>query len=70
MIRISVEVRSGAAFSSVAVQARSIEQALRIARARYAGHEVKVLFPIDPEAFFNVNPSSAAQLLASEDNEV
>ncbi len=52
MIRISVEVSSDAASFRAVVYAESIEQAVGIARARYPGCEVGVLFPIDPETFF------------------
>ncbi len=52
MIKISVEVHSGAIRSKATVRAESIEQAVDIAGAHYPGSEVRVLFPIDPEAFF------------------
>jgi hypothetical protein len=51
VIRISIEVGQGPHLK-VAVRARSIEQAVSIASARYPGKEVRVLFPIDPEEFF------------------
>lgn len=59
MIEVSIKVGSGAAHFSVAVRAESIRQALGIARAWYPGSEVRVLFPIDPEAFFAKNPAAA-----------
>jgi hypothetical protein len=49
MAKISVEVRSGAARFTVAVQARSIQQALDIAATRYPGNAVTVKLPIDQE---------------------
>ena len=52
MIKISIEVRSGAARFKVASQAESIEEALEIAKRYNSGKECKVVFPIDPEAFF------------------
>ncbi len=52
MIKISVEVHSGAIRSRAVVRAESIERAVDIASAHYPGSEVRVLFPIDPEAFF------------------
>ena len=52
MIRISVQVRSGAARFKVAVQAESIERALEIAARQNPGKECEVTFPIDPETFF------------------
>ena len=52
MIRISVEVGRGAARYKVAVQAESIERALKIVERQNPGCEAKVAFPIDPEVFF------------------
>ena len=52
MIRISVEVSSGAARFKVAVQAESIERALEIAARQNPGKACEVTFPIDPETFF------------------
>ena len=52
MVRISVEVRSGAARFKVMVQAESIEQAMEIAKRHNPGKECQVAFPLDPETFF------------------
>ena len=52
MIRVSIEVREGAALSRTAVQAESIPEAVSITRRRYPGRDVRVKFPIDPEDFF------------------
>jgi hypothetical protein len=52
MIRVSVEVYSGAARFRATVWAKSIECALSLVRARYPGGEARVIFPIEPEAFF------------------
>ena len=52
MIRISVQVSSGAARFRVSVEAESIERALEIAARQSPGKECKATFPIDPEAFF------------------
>ena len=52
MIRISVEVSSGAARFKVAVQAESIERALEIVARQNPGKACEVTFPIDPETFF------------------
>jgi hypothetical protein len=52
MVRISVEVKSGSAPSSVMVQAESIERALEIAKSNNPGKECWVTFPLDPETFF------------------
>jgi hypothetical protein len=56
MIRVSMEVREGAALSRTAVQAESIREAVSITRRRYPGRDVRVKFPIDPEDFFIENP--------------
>jgi hypothetical protein len=52
MIKISVEVCSGTARFRAAVWAQSIERAVSLVSARYPGCQAKVLFPIEPEAFF------------------
>jgi hypothetical protein len=60
MIRISVEVSSGAASIRVMVQAESIERALAIARRHHPGKECRVIFPLDPEMFFVRDPVEGA----------
>ncbi len=52
MIKVSVEVREGAAFSRVAVQADTISRAVSIMKGCHPGRDVRVVFPIDPEDFF------------------
>ena len=52
MIKISIEVKSGATGFKVAVQAESIEGALEIVKRYNAGKECAVVFPISPEGFF------------------
>ena len=52
MIRISVKVGRGAARYTVAVQAESIERALKIVERHNPDCEAKIAFPIDPEVFF------------------
>jgi hypothetical protein len=52
MIRVSVEVLSGAASFRAVVWAESIEQALNLVKAHYPGGEARVVFPITPETFF------------------
>ncbi len=56
MIRVSVEVGSGTARFSVAVRAENIQQAIGIVETRYPGGDVRVVHPIDPEAFFIKEP--------------
>jgi hypothetical protein len=52
MVRISIQVSSGAARFRVMVQAESIERALEIAHRHNPAAECEVSFPIAPEAFF------------------
>ena len=57
MIKVSMEVRDGAALSRATVQAESIPEAVSIIRGRYPGREVRVIFPIDAENFFIEGPA-------------
>ncbi len=52
MICVSVEVREDALTYRVRVTTSSIERALEIMREGNPGRSVRLLFPIDPEAFF------------------
>lgn len=52
MVKVSVEIRNGAARFNVAVRAESIRQAMSIVGGRYPGGDVRVKFPIDQESFF------------------
>ena len=52
MVKVSIEVRSGAARFCVGVRAESIERAVSLVETRFPGRNVKVSFPIDPEGFF------------------
>ena len=52
VIRVTVEIRGGALTYRVRVTAPSIERALEIAGDGMPGRQVRLLFPIDPEAFF------------------
>jgi hypothetical protein len=57
MIKVSMEVREGAALSRTTVQAESIQEAVNITRERYPGCDVRVIFPIDAEDFFIESPA-------------
>jgi hypothetical protein len=57
MIRVSMEVREGAALSRTTVQAESLREAVSITRRRYPARDVRVKFPIDPEDFFIEGPA-------------
>jgi hypothetical protein len=52
MVKVSIEVRDGAARFTVTVKAQSIQQALNLVQARYPGNIARVKFPINPESFF------------------
>jgi hypothetical protein len=52
MIRVTVEIREGALTYRVRVTAPSIERALEIVGEGKPGRRVRLVFPIDPEAFF------------------
>ncbi len=52
MIRVSVEVREAGDVFELAVYAGSINQAVGVARGRFPGRDVRVVFPIDGEEFF------------------
>jgi hypothetical protein len=52
MIRVTAEIREGALTYRVRVRAPSIERALEIVGARKPGRRVRLVFPIDPEAYF------------------
>jgi hypothetical protein len=57
MIRVSMEVREGAALSIATVQAESIREAVSFTKEYYPGREVRVIFPIDAEDFFIKAPA-------------
>jgi hypothetical protein len=52
MIRVVVQVRTGAAHFNVAVQAENIQRAVNFVAGRYRDGDVRVKFPIEPERFF------------------
>lgn len=52
MVKVSLEVRDGDAPMEVAVYADTISRAVGIARERFPGGDVRVVFPIDGEEFF------------------
>ena len=58
MIKVSVEVREGAARFRVAVQAESISQAVSIVKGEHPDRDVRVVFPIDPGEFFAGAPKA------------
>ena len=69
MIKISVELRSGATRFKVCVQAQSIERALQIVESQHPAEHCRVIFPIDAETFFEgegrVGGIEAARMVAA-----
>jgi hypothetical protein len=57
MIEFSIEVGNGAARFGVAVRAESSRRAVE---TRYPDADVRVVYPIDPEAFFVREPAASA----------
>ena len=66
MIRVSVEVCSGAGRFRAAVWAQSIEHALSLVKARYPSGEARVIFPIEPESFFVVGAAPTSEAVRLE----
>lgn len=69
MVKVSIEVRNGAARFSVAVRAGSIRRALSIAGDRYPASDVEVRFPIDPDSFFVKEPAAREGPIGFENRE-
>ena len=58
MIKVSLEVREGAARFRVGVRADSIDRAVSIMKGRHPDRDVRVVFPIDPGEFFAGAPKA------------
>jgi hypothetical protein len=56
MVKVSIEVRNGAALFMVAVRAQSIERAATVVRGSYPGCKIRVKSPIDTEDSFVPKP--------------
>jgi hypothetical protein len=65
MVKVSIEVRNGAAHFRVGVRAKSIRRALGVVGARHPNGEVRLIFPIEPDGFF-VNGSFGAEMVEIE----
>ena len=52
MICVTIEIREGPLRRQVKITAPSIERAMKVAGDGKPGHRVRLLFPIEPEAFF------------------
>ena len=66
MVKVSIEVRSGATRFCVLVQAESIERAVSLVVARYPGGDCGVKFPIDPEGYFVKDPAARTEIVGLE----
>ncbi len=66
MVKVSIEVRNGAALFTVGVRAQSIERAASVVRVSYPGCDIRVKFPIDPEGFFVREPASRLGIVGVE----
>ena len=66
MVKVSMEVHSGAARFDVAVQAESIQQAVSFVKERYSNGNVRVKFPIEPESFFVEDPTARSGIVGLE----
>ena len=52
MVKVSIEVRNGAARFRVAVQAESLQRAVSLVAARHPDCDVRVKAPVGSEGFF------------------
>ena len=66
MVKVSIEVRNGAARFDVAVQAESIQRDLSFVGKRYPDGNVRVKFPIDAEGFFVKDTADQLQIVGYE----
>jgi hypothetical protein len=66
MVKVSIEVRNGAARFDVAVQAESIQRALSFVGERYPDGNFRVKFPIDAEGFFVKDTADQMQIVGYE----
>ena len=66
MVKVSMEVRSGAAHFDVGVRAESIQRAMSFVKELYPKDNVRVKFPIEPESFFVENPTAPGGIVGLE----
>ena len=58
MVRVSIEVDTGAARFGLTVRAESIGRAVGFAEALHPGADARLIFPIEPEGFFVEDPAA------------
>ncbi len=66
MVKVTVEVRSGTARVRVGVRAECIREALSLVGGGYPEGEVAVVFPIEPDGFFERDPAARAGKVGTE----
>ncbi len=66
MVKVSIEVSSGASRFSVAVQAESIERAVSLLERLHPDRAYRVKFPIDPEGYFAKDPAARPEIVGFE----
>lgn len=66
MVRVTIEQKRGPVTRQVSITAPSIARALALAGAGRNGIRAKVLFPINPEAYFTGQAAEGAGTSATE----
>jgi hypothetical protein len=66
VVKVSVEVCSGAARFVVAVRAESVQRAVSLVRGRYLADDCRVKFSIDPEGFFVKDAAAQAWMIETK----
>ena len=66
MLKVVIEASDGATAASVVARAGSLREAASIAAAEYPNADVRVRFPIDPEAFFVEDTTARAGMSSLE----
>jgi hypothetical protein len=66
MVKVSIEVRSGATRFSAEVQAESIERRVSLVVGRHPDRDYRVRFPIDPEGFFVKDSAAPPEIVGFE----
>ena len=66
MVKVWIEVRSGAARFRVGIQESSIQRAVNVVEGLYSASDARVIFPIDPEGFFIEDPFAKEGLVEGD----
>ncbi len=65
MIRVRIEVDCGTERSTLSVRAESIQRAIEVAGERNPGCALNVVFPLDPDTFFERDASTEIAEIAA-----